>query len=348
MMEYKGYVAKVKIDEEAGILYGEVINIRDVITFEGASMEEVQQAFQESVDNYLAFCAERGENPEKPFTDSFIRYLQAKKKIDDRALNGHVYDRFQRAVRALPAPAQLLEVGAGIGTMVDRLLERGTLTHAHYTAVDQEAAAVAWGMARLPAWQQTAPHLTVTWEAIDANLFIQREQGRRQWDVLLAHAFLDLVSLPQFVPALLSLLRPGGYGYFTLNFDGATLFEPPIDPELDALIERLYHLDMDHRTVNGQPAGDSRTGRHLFGVLQDAGMEILAAGSSDWVVFPPFSADDAYFLHHILHTIHHALRGHALLDEKQFVAWIARRHEQVETGKLIYMTHQLDFLARKP
>ena len=278
---------------------------------------------------------------------SFIRYLQAKKKIDDRALNGYVYSQFQQAVAALPAPVRFLEVGAGMGTMVDRLLEWGALTHAHYTAVDQEAEAVAWGKARLPAWQQTAPHLTVTWEAIDAHLFIQREQGQRQWDVLLAHAFLDLVALSRFVPAFLSLLRPGGYGYFTLNFDGATLFEPPIDPELDALIERLYHLDMDNRTINGQPSGDSHTGRRLFGVLPDAGMEILAAGSSDWVVFPPFTTDDAYFLHHILHTIHQALRGHPLLDEKRFAAWIAQRHRQVEAGKLVYMTHQLDFLARK-
>lgn len=64
MMEYKGYIGKVRIDDEASILYGEVINIRDVITFAGVSVEEVQQAFRESVDDYLAFCAERGESPE--------------------------------------------------------------------------------------------------------------------------------------------------------------------------------------------------------------------------------------------------------------------------------------------
>ncbi len=46
MMEYKGYIGKVEIDDELGILYGEVINVRDVITFEGTSVEEVQQAFQ--------------------------------------------------------------------------------------------------------------------------------------------------------------------------------------------------------------------------------------------------------------------------------------------------------------
>lgn len=65
-MEYKGHMGKTERDDEAGILFGHVINIRDGITFEGTSMEEVQTAFRESVDDYLAFCAQRGENPEKP------------------------------------------------------------------------------------------------------------------------------------------------------------------------------------------------------------------------------------------------------------------------------------------
>jgi len=69
MMEYKGYIGKVEIDDEAGIYHGEIINIRDVITFEGISVDEVHKTFQESVDDYLDFCAQRGESPEKPFSD---------------------------------------------------------------------------------------------------------------------------------------------------------------------------------------------------------------------------------------------------------------------------------------
>ena len=98
MMEYKGYVGKVEIDNEAGILYGEVINVRDVITFEGASVAEIQKAFRESVDDYLDFCAQRGESPEKPFSGKFVvrlpaelhrkAYIQA--KLEDKSLNGWV------------------------------------------------------------------------------------------------------------------------------------------------------------------------------------------------------------------------------------------------------------------
>jgi predicted HicB family RNase H-like nuclease len=107
MMEYKGYIGKVEMDEQSAILYGEVINIRDVITFEGTSVGEVQKAFHESVDDYLAFCAERGESPEKPFSGKFVvrlpvelhrkAYIQA--KLADKSLNGWVTEVLQTALR---------------------------------------------------------------------------------------------------------------------------------------------------------------------------------------------------------------------------------------------------------
>ena len=107
MMEYKGYIGKVEIDDEAGILHGEVINIRDVITFEGLSVDEVQKAFHESVDDYLAFCAARSEDPEKPFSGKFVvrlpaelhrkAYIQA--KLADKSLNGWVTEVLQTALR---------------------------------------------------------------------------------------------------------------------------------------------------------------------------------------------------------------------------------------------------------
>ena len=72
MMEYKGYFAKVEFDDEANIFHGEVINLRDVITFEGETVAELIQAFHDSVDDYLEFCAERGEDPEKPYSGKFV------------------------------------------------------------------------------------------------------------------------------------------------------------------------------------------------------------------------------------------------------------------------------------
>jgi len=107
MMEYKGYIGKVTIDDKAGILYGEVINVRDVITFEGTTVAEIQQAFQESVDDYLDFCAQRGESPEKPFSGKFVvrlpvelhrrAYIQA--KLKDKSLNSWVTEVLQSVLQ---------------------------------------------------------------------------------------------------------------------------------------------------------------------------------------------------------------------------------------------------------
>ena len=66
MMEHKGYTAKVEFDDEADIFHGEVINLRDVVTFEGTTVEELHQGFTDSVDDYLEYCAGRNEQPEKP------------------------------------------------------------------------------------------------------------------------------------------------------------------------------------------------------------------------------------------------------------------------------------------
>ena len=71
MMEYKGYYAQVVFDEDANVFHGEVINLRDVITFEGETVDELRQAFQDSVDDYLEFCAERGEALSKAIDGNF-------------------------------------------------------------------------------------------------------------------------------------------------------------------------------------------------------------------------------------------------------------------------------------
>jgi len=65
-MEYRGYVGKVEFDDEVNIFHGEVINMRDVITFQGQSVAELDKAFHESVEVYLAFCASRGEESQQP------------------------------------------------------------------------------------------------------------------------------------------------------------------------------------------------------------------------------------------------------------------------------------------
>lgn len=284
-------------------------------------------------------------------TYDFPRYLAAKKTVDDRALNKDVWRALRRH---LPAQPRILEVGAGIGTMVERLVEQRFILAAEYTAIDNQPENISTAQKRLAHLPET---VQLQLEAIDLFDFIERKQGIQSWDVLIAHAFLDLMDIPTTLPQLFSLLRPSGLFYFSLNFDGATIFEPTIDPVLDAQIEQLYHQTMDKRVTNGKRSGDSRSGRHLFGYLWQAGATILAAGSSDWVVFAKpgeysadgrYPADEAYFLHFIMETMHRALHNHPDLDQGQFANWIAQRHKQIEAGELVYIAHQLDFLGRRP
>jgi predicted HicB family RNase H-like nuclease len=72
MMQYKGYITHVDFNDEADIFWGEVINIRDVITFQGKTVEELRKAFEDSVEDYFAFCAERGEAAEEPFSGKLL------------------------------------------------------------------------------------------------------------------------------------------------------------------------------------------------------------------------------------------------------------------------------------
>jgi SAM-dependent methyltransferase len=303
-----------------------------------------------------------------PSDYSFERYLSAKKSVDDRALNRHVWECL---TGNLPSrrTLQVLEVGSGIGTMVERMLEWGALHDAEYTAIDADEVNITAANQRLKRWgiqngwqvNQSAPdgwllkgesaQLAVQLQAVDLFDFVRGQAGKRQWDLLVAHAFLDLIDIASTLPQLVKLVHPGGLFYFTINFDGATIFQPEINADFDALVERCYHRSMDERITASRPSGDSRSGRHLFKHLNQQGLHLLDTGASDWVVFATergYPQDEAYFLHYILYTMEQALKSNPDLEARRFSAWIAERHAQVERGELVYITHQLDFLAQVP
>lgn len=68
MIKYKNYIGHVEFDEEAEIFHGEVINIHDVVTFQGSTVKSLKKAFRDSVNDYLEFCKKRDEEPERPFS----------------------------------------------------------------------------------------------------------------------------------------------------------------------------------------------------------------------------------------------------------------------------------------
>ncbi len=300
----------------------------------------------------------------QPEKYSFIRYLEAKRTVDDRALNQGVWNHLVSVLEPLPRerPLQVLEVGAGVGNMLERMVEWGLYRDLDYTAIDSDTSLLARAAERLLIWARcrhwraekreqgrlllAGSEQRIGAELLAVDIFDMAGQGNRAWDLVLAHAFLDLVNLETALPLFFSLLRPGGLFYFTLVFDGATVLRPVLDAAFDARVEECYHQSMDERLVHNQPAGRSQTGRMLLEALSICGASILAAGSSDWVVYPPYPGDEAYFLHHILHLMENALRGCPDLETHLLEQWLETRHRQVEEGRLIYIAHQIDVLGR--
>ena len=71
-MKYKDYEAAVDFDDELEMFHGSVVNTRDVITFYGKSVAELKREFRNSVDDYLKFCKERGEEPDRPLSGNLM------------------------------------------------------------------------------------------------------------------------------------------------------------------------------------------------------------------------------------------------------------------------------------
>ena len=106
MLNYKGYLGHVEFDDENELFVGEVINTKDVITFQADTAHGLKQAFVESIDDYIDFCRERNEKPEKPFSGKFNlrispelhREAYVAAKQSGMSLNSWVCDVLKHAV----------------------------------------------------------------------------------------------------------------------------------------------------------------------------------------------------------------------------------------------------------
>lgn len=302
----------------------------------------------------------------RPSTYSFRRYLEAKRTVDDRSLNRRVEGLLREELHRLPSPVDVLEVGAGIGATIERVIRWDQLPdRVRYTAVERDPDLVGHICERLPEnltsgstevsrrnetleIEHSGREITV--EPVRGDVFEMLADSDRTWDLLIAQSFMDLVDVEAAIARFLDVLAPGGLLYFPLTFDGGTSFAPPIDPEFDDRLERRYHRHMDTRSGRDQ-GGGSRAGRQAIVSVPALGGELLTAGSSDWVVFPGaagYPADEDYFLHHIVHTVRDALVDDPMLDSDRFTDWITTRHRQVENAELIYVAHQLDIVGLNP
>ncbi len=105
-MKYKEYVATVEYDDEANLFHGEIANLRDVVTFQGRSVSGLKKAFRESIEDYLAYCAKRHEDPERPVSGKFV--VRVTPEIHSRVAGAAVRE------------------GVSMNQWVARILERAT------------------------------------------------------------------------------------------------------------------------------------------------------------------------------------------------------------------------------
>ena len=309
------------------------------------------------------------EDPRSPF----VRYLTAKRTVDDRGLNRPVLDALRRHLEGSRSdrPLRVLELGAGNSTMAARLVDWKVIAgRVEYVAIDSDAAAVADGAAAVPRWAEAlglrigasapsgaAARVRVIGDQVDLSMELVHgelsgfEPAGAAFDLIVANQFLDLVDVPSLLPRLWGWARPEAAFWFTSNYDGATILEPAIDAELERRVFAIYHRTMDERVIAGLPSGDSQCGRHLFGNLPASGATILAAGASDSVVHPVgarYAGDEAVFLHHILDLIDGEVGAHPDLDAAAYAAWLSARRAQVDAAELSYVARQLDFFGLTP
>jgi len=294
----------------------------------------------------------------------FVEYLTAKRSVDDRALNRRVWDEFVSGLTdratATDRPLRIVEVGAGVGSMVARLADwerlPGTVS---YRAVDVSDECVTAARERVPEWLSAAGYATtvddgvVTAELPDGDMrfeiSFETADAREivdDADAVIAAAFLDIVDPDRLLASLRDVLRPDGSLYAPCTFDGATHFSPA-HPD-DGRIESLYHRHMDE--IRERP-GSSRAARDVLERAPTHGYDVTAVGGGDWVVRPrggTYPNGEDAFLDHLLATIDGALADYPAdtLDPSVPEAWVSTRRAQLADGEFGLVAHHLDLLAR--
>lgn len=107
-MKYKGYSAKINFDERDHIFWGEVIGIKDGITFEGETVAQLTEDFHNAIDHYLTDCKEQGRSPNKPYSGKLTlrvspdihAEIAAAAAHAGKSLNKWVSDTLNEAVQA--------------------------------------------------------------------------------------------------------------------------------------------------------------------------------------------------------------------------------------------------------
>ena len=291
-----------------------------------------------------------------PFAD----FLAAKYALDERSLNPSVAGAWVRGLEHVPV-LDCLDVGAGTGATVRRMLEwrpsrPWCLTLLECDCELIECARV--GALQLltergyrPAWrgerlESEDAHFALRFVAGELESY--RPQAR--FDAIVAHAVMDLVSLDAALERFVQWLRPEGYLYATIDYDGATELGPPYrDALFEAELVACYDASMEARRRNGESTGGAHCGERLQALLPRYGFDIVCAGRSDWHIRPiggRYPDQDEVCLAVLTGFIAKEAIAADRFDVEAVARWREDRLRQIETRQLAMRVRNCDVLAR--
>ncbi len=294
-------------------------------------------------------------------------YLDAKYPLDSRSLNRDVLENLAQALAAKPH-LRCLDFGTGTGAMAKRLIDLNQCASLEIIGLDTDSSLLdtaaersAQRLGELGFETRRSEHgivarrktrtVRIRFECASA-LDWNPGQGGGNFDLITAHAFMDIVPLQPLVEKSLNLLVPAGYFYTTLNYDGDTALIPVYADEVyERKILGQYDLSMEIRRSNGMATGGAHSGRRLAGVFTTAGFELCSYGSSDWNITPVNGAyrdHDALCLKSLLAMIRGEASASLRFGSESLAAWYSDRCRAVDAGSLGMIVHQLDILALRP
>jgi SAM-dependent methyltransferase len=292
---------------------------------------------------------------------AFADFLQAKFALDERSLNREVRAAFLDALHSLPQ-IHCLDVGAGTGATLRRLLNSELATPLSLTALDRDPGQLDIARQEAAGWlralglepRMEAGAIQTQGERLTAIRFAAGElkdyRPDRFYNVITAHAFLDLTPLPEALRLFAAWLQPGGYLYASINYDGDTALLPVYDDAgFEARLLEHYNHTMERRRVDGQATGGAYCGRRLHGLLPEYGFDILAHGSSDWniaSVLGDYRDGDSVCLKALLEMIYGEGQRSGLFHQDQLDRWREDRLRLLQRRWLELTIRQLDLLGR--
>lgn len=291
----------------------------------------------------------------------YAAYLEAKRYVDDAALNPTCFETFTTGAKGAQ---RWLELGAGIGTMLARLLDRGAVHSGRYTMVDGDAGfirrASAWLRHTLEAANYVvadangpgglglrvvdrARGVDLEVELVEAEALGFLRSHDAAYDSVVAHTFVDLVDTGALLDRLVPVMTPSAPALFSGVYAASSRFDPPHDDDAD--LWTAYHRSMEPR---GGPDHAEELRREL-----DAQRWSHAEGRGDWKVGGSaagraLDGNEAVFMASILDTIEREPAVIRALGRARLARWLGARREQLRGGTLAFHAAQVDFVAHAP